>query len=157
MPLERILVVDDDASILRLLAIILRRERYSVDTAGGGKDALAKIELGQYNVIVLDLMMPDVSGLDVLRRLDTRFPQVKCVVILSAGSSLEIARCANPGNIATCDARPPNDMDFSCGFQSYCPSGTRSRIRRVCWSSCGMSPRASSEIVGISCELEGGR
>ena len=108
MPLKRILVVDDDASILRLLAIILRREHYDVDTAGGGEDALAKIERFQYNVIVLDLMMPEVSGFDVLRLVNARFPRVKCVVILSAGSSLEIARSTNPNVFAA--LRKPFDI-----------------------------------------------
>ena len=92
---KRILVVDDDGAILRLVAAILRRERYDVDTASGGRDALSKIELTHYDVIVLDLMMPEVSGLDVLRSLHARLPQLKCVVILSAAASLEIASSIN--------------------------------------------------------------
>ena len=87
----RILVVDDDGSILRLVATILRRELYDVDMASSGRDALAKIELTPYDVIVLDLMMPHVSGFDVLRSLQVRLPQVKCVVIMSAASSFESA------------------------------------------------------------------
>ena len=94
------MVVDDDASILRLVATILRRERYHVDTAGGGKEALSKIELTQYDVIVLDLMMPEISGLDVLRILDVRVPQIKCVVLLSAASPLEIASKLTPSVFA---------------------------------------------------------
>jgi DNA-binding NtrC family response regulator len=100
VPSKRILVVDDDKSILRLVATILRRERYAVDTAGGGKEALAKIELTQYDVIVLDLMMPEVSGLDVLSRLDLRDPQIKCVVLLSAASPLNIASKMTPSVFA---------------------------------------------------------
>lgn len=97
---KRILVVDDDASILRLISTILKREHYDVDTAGGGKNALSKIELTPYDVIVLDLMMPEVSGLDVLKALHVRLPQVKCVVILSAASSFEIAHSSNPNVFA---------------------------------------------------------
>jgi DNA-binding NtrC family response regulator len=92
MPPNRVLVVDDDASILRLVATILRRESYDVDTASGGRDALAKIALTPYDVIVLDLMMPDVPGLEVLRSLHARVPHVRRVVVMSAGSALEIAR-----------------------------------------------------------------
>jgi DNA-binding NtrC family response regulator len=86
----QILVVDDDPSILRLIATILRREKYQVDTACGGREGLAKIEASSYDVIVLDLMMPEVSGLDVLAVLETRVPKVKRVVILSAASSLAV-------------------------------------------------------------------
>jgi CheY-like chemotaxis protein len=100
VPSKRILVVDDDGAILRLVAAILKRELYDVDTASGGKEALAKIELTRYDVVVLDLMMPEVSGLDVLRRLAVRLPQIKCVVLLSAASPLDIASRINPNVFA---------------------------------------------------------
>jgi len=95
MPPKRILVVDDDNAILRLLLALFRRENYKVDTAAGGKDALSKIARTLYDVIVLDLMMPEVSGLDVLRSLEARIPHVKCVVILSAASSFDVATSIN--------------------------------------------------------------
>lgn len=91
MPPNRILVVDDDPSILRLVATVLRREHYDVDTATGGSVALSLIELTRYDVVVLDLTMPEVSGFDVLKRLAARDPQVKCVVIMSAASRFNIA------------------------------------------------------------------
>ena len=100
MPLRRILVVDDDRTILRLLAAIFKRENYDVDTAIGGKEALSKIALTPYDVIVLDLMMPEVSGLDVLSVLRVRIPNVKCVVILSAASSFELTTSINPNVFA---------------------------------------------------------
>jgi len=110
VPSTRILVVDDDAAILRLVSTILRRERYHVDTASGGKEALSKIELTQYDVVVLDLMMPEVSGLDVLRRLNVRFPEIKCVVLMSAASPLEIARLITP-NVFAALRKPFDDID----------------------------------------------
>jgi len=108
MPSERILVVDDDPAILSLLAVLLRRERYEVDTASGGRDALSKIELTRYDVVVLDLMMPEVSGLDVLRRLHVRDPQIKCVVLVSAGSDFEVAHSITPNVFAS--LRKPFDI-----------------------------------------------
>jgi CheY-like chemotaxis protein len=110
VPSKQILVVDDDAVILRLVSSILRRERYHVDTASGGKEALSKIELAQYDVVVLDLMMPEVSGVDVLRRLDVRFPQTKCVVLMSAASPQEIARVMTP-NVFAALRKPFDDID----------------------------------------------
>ena len=95
MSAKRILAVDDDGAILRLVATILRREQYQVDTASGGREALTKIAEVTYDVVVLDLMMPDVSGIDVLAVLAIRVPKVKCVVILSAASSLEVADSLN--------------------------------------------------------------
>ena len=109
MPPSRILVVDDDASINRLVATVLRREHYEVDTAVGGMDALSKIELTQYDVVVLDLMMPVVSGLDVLRELAIRDPQIKCVVIMSAASRPELAKSITPNVFAA--LRKPFDIN----------------------------------------------
>jgi len=100
MPSKRILVVDDDEAIRHLVEAVLKREHYDVDTAEGGRDAISKIELTQYDVIVLDLMMPGVSGLDVLKRLPIRDPQIKWVVIMSAASTLSIAESTTPNVFA---------------------------------------------------------
>jgi DNA-binding NtrC family response regulator len=101
MPPKRILVVEDDVSILRLVATVLRRENYDVDTASGGKDAISKIEqLTRYNVVVLDLMMAAVSGLDVLKKVAVRYPQIKCVVIMSAASSRVVTNSITPNVFA---------------------------------------------------------
>jgi DNA-binding NtrC family response regulator len=98
---KRILVVDDDRSILRLVATILRRELYQVDTANSGNEALSRIELTLYDVIVLDLMMPEVSGFDVLKAIHLRVPETPCVVVMSAASSFDIANAINPNVFAT--------------------------------------------------------
>jgi two-component system, OmpR family, alkaline phosphatase synthesis response regulator PhoP len=108
MPSNRILVVDDDSAIRRLVATILRREHYEVDTARGGGEALSMIELTHYDVVVLDLMMPEVSGRDVLNRLALRDPQIKCVVIMSAASRFYVASAITPNVYAT--VSKPFDM-----------------------------------------------
>lgn len=109
MPSKRILVVDDDAAILRLVTTVLRREHYDVDSANGGRKALSKIELTQYDVVVLDLMMPDVSGLDVLKGLAVRHPQIQCVVIMSAASHFDLANSVTPNVFAA--LRKPFDIE----------------------------------------------
>ena len=63
----RILVVDDEPSILRVVAANLRARGYEALTAASGKDALTVIETQQPDCIVLDLGLPDVGGLEVLR------------------------------------------------------------------------------------------
>jgi two-component system KDP operon response regulator KdpE len=79
---DRVLVVDDEPSILRVVAANLRARGYEALIAASGKDALTVIETQQPDCIVLDLGLPDVSGLEVLRHLRawTRTP----VVILTA-------------------------------------------------------------------------
>lgn len=66
-----VLVVDDEEDIIRLLRYNLEKEGYSVDTAANGIDALKRAEEKDYDLIVLDIMMPGVDGYDVCRKLRT--------------------------------------------------------------------------------------
>jgi DNA-binding NtrC family response regulator len=118
MSSHRILVVDDDSAIRRLVATVLRREDYEVDTADGGRQALAMIELVEYDVVLLDLMMPDLSGRDVLELLALREPQLKCVVIMSAASKSHIANSMTPNVYAA--VSKPFDMKALIGAVSGC-------------------------------------
>ncbi len=63
----RVLVADDDSSIRILVATYLRRQGFQSLEACNGREALAEMRAGHADVVVLDLMMPEVSGLDVLR------------------------------------------------------------------------------------------
>jgi DNA-binding response OmpR family regulator len=68
---KRILCVDDDTGILRALRRILERKGYSVAACVNGKDALAEISAEEFDLIILDLMMPGMDGhelLGVIRR-----------------------------------------------------------------------------------------
>jgi two-component system KDP operon response regulator KdpE len=79
---DRVLVVDDEPSILRVVAANLRARGYEALTAATGEDALTVVEAQQPDCIVLDLGLPDVGGLEVLRRLRAR--STTPVVILTA-------------------------------------------------------------------------
>jgi DNA-binding response OmpR family regulator len=77
------LVLDDDAKIARFVAQVLREEGYAVDLCSTGVDALRLAELGGYELIVLDWMVPDVDGLSVCRELRRR-GVVTPILMLSA-------------------------------------------------------------------------
>ena len=63
----RILVVDDDVQIRRVLRVTLRAARYEVDTASSGEEALAMMKDQQYHLVLLDLSMPGEDGLELCR------------------------------------------------------------------------------------------
>ncbi|HFK1549997.1 response regulator transcription factor [Bacillus albus] len=65
----RILIADDDQEIRNLLKIYLERELYMVDTAINGDEALQLFNQNNYNLVILDLMMPKVDGIEVCRKL----------------------------------------------------------------------------------------
>jgi chemosensory pili system protein ChpA (sensor histidine kinase/response regulator) len=69
---QQILVVDDDDAIRALLQTVLRRRGFRVDAARNGVDALEQLAARAYALVVLDLMMPRMSGYDVLDHLSER-------------------------------------------------------------------------------------
>ena len=77
-----VLTVDDDPAILRTLSINLRARGYEVETAGDGRSALQIVDERMPDVVILDLGLPDLDGVTVLKRLRT-YAQVP-VVVLSA-------------------------------------------------------------------------
>jgi DNA-binding response OmpR family regulator len=82
---SRILVADDDASVLDTIAYALGREGFEVDAVEDGEAALAAAQSSQYDLLILNVMMPKLSGTDVLRELqhETGTP----IVLLSARDS----------------------------------------------------------------------
>lgn len=84
---KRILVVDDDEAIRALLLTVLRRRGFPVDVARNGAEALERLACCHYAVMLLDLMMPILSGWDVLQRL-TELPREErpTIIVLTAGT-----------------------------------------------------------------------
>ena len=84
---KRILVVDDDEAIRALMLTIFRRRGIAVDTARNGAEALERLQHCRYAVMLLDLMMPVLSGWEVLERMATHDPASRPVIIvLTAGN-----------------------------------------------------------------------
>ena len=72
LSVKRILVVDDDPHVREILIQRLRGRRYKADGATSGTEAIAKIDRDDYDVVLLDLIMPGMSGSEVARELDSR-------------------------------------------------------------------------------------
>ncbi|HJQ41318.1 MAG TPA: response regulator [Thermoanaerobaculia bacterium] len=82
----RILIVDDDDAIRALLLTVLRRRGLQADAARHGIEALDKLGLHNYEVMLLDLMMPHMSGYEVLDHLAAQPPESRpLVLVLTAG------------------------------------------------------------------------
>src|SRR3989344_5115083 len=77
MEKKRILLVEDDQFTRELYEEVLKDAGFEVDTAVDGIDGLSKIKTGGYDLILLDVMMPKMDGLDVLRSLMNEPPKVK--------------------------------------------------------------------------------
>ena len=66
---KNILIIDDDESITRLIGIMLVRAGYEISTASNGQQGLEKVFEEHPDLVILDMMMPDMTGADVCRRI----------------------------------------------------------------------------------------
>jgi two-component system, OmpR family, response regulator len=83
-----VLVVDDEAVLAEMVSMALRYEGWNIATAGDGAAALESARSQRPDVVVLDVMLPDMSGLDVLRKLREENPQLP-VLLLTAKDAVE--------------------------------------------------------------------
>lgn len=77
---DRILVVDDDANILRGFKGALEKAGYNVETAETGKDALKKIKKTKFSVYLVDVKLPDMDGTELLLKIPNNLKTVKIVI-----------------------------------------------------------------------------
>lgn len=82
----RILVVDDEENIRQVLSGILEDEGYEVDTAADGLEGAEKGESGIYDLLLLDVWLPGLGGLEVLERVKKKLPELEVVVISGHGN-----------------------------------------------------------------------
>jgi len=92
----RVLVVDDEPDIRDLVCRILERGPYAFDEAENGIQGLEKIAQADYAAVLLDLMMPGLGGLDVLRILAERNPAVLERVIVMTGATDDLVKQVDP-------------------------------------------------------------
>jgi two-component system OmpR family response regulator len=83
-----VLVVDDEAVLAEMVSMALRYEGWNIATAGDGSSAIASARAQRPDVVVLDVMLPDMSGLDVLHKLREDNPQLP-VLLLTAKDAVE--------------------------------------------------------------------
>lgn len=85
----KLLLVDDEKDFIDTLAERLQLRGYHVLTASDGESALQIIENDPPHLVVLDLLMPGISGLDVLQQLKARAPQLPVILLTGRGSAAE--------------------------------------------------------------------
>jgi DNA-binding NtrC family response regulator len=93
MPKGSILVVDDESEIREGLELLLKSEGYGVSSVGTGESGLAKLEEQPYDLLLLDVSLPDRNGLDLLKEIHRRDPRLS-VVLITAYGSIDMARTA---------------------------------------------------------------
>jgi adenylate cyclase len=95
----RILVVDDNPGNRDMLSRRLVREGYSVDTAANGREALEKLDAGGFDLVLLDIVMPELDGFAVLQRIraEQRWKEVAVIMISALDEIRSVVRCIEMG------------------------------------------------------------
>jgi CheY-like chemotaxis protein len=98
MPLK-ILIVDDEPHMVRLASYILEKAGYEVHQANSGHEALARLEAEVADLVLCDIMMPDMDGFEVVRaiRADPRWQHLPVVMLTSLGQESDLSRAKEAG------------------------------------------------------------
>ncbi len=88
--MEKILVVEDDSFFREVFSDLLREEGYQVATASSGEQALSMVAGGDYHVVITDLVLQDINGLDVLSRVKDQDPSID-VILVTGHANMETA------------------------------------------------------------------
>ena len=88
--MTKILIVDDEKSIRKTLREILEYEKYQVEEAKDGMDCLAKFKRGKFDVVILDIKMPNLDGMETLERLQHMSPETP-IIMISGHANIDTA------------------------------------------------------------------
>ncbi len=86
---KRILIVDDDEMVLMALNELLKPEGYEVDSVGSARDALNKINENRYDLLMLDIIMPEINGLELCKKIRAREDYRETPIVFLTAKSRE--------------------------------------------------------------------
>jgi two-component system, OmpR family, response regulator CpxR len=141
LAMERVLVVDDDAELCQLVTRYLAREGFEISWALTGATGVERALTGDYSLIMLDVMMPDTDGFDVLRRI-RQHSRAPVLMLTARGDTHDRVRGLETG----ADDYLPKPFD---------PAELVARIRAILRRSAPQGPAAAAIAVG-DIEIDGG-
>jgi len=121
---RNVLVVDDDNAMRGLFSTLLTKKGFDVDTAQDGRTAFDQLRRNTYNVILLDLMMPDVSGFELLDRMERDSPTLLPRVIVMTGAGQRVVEGLKTQRIWGL-IRKPFDIDHLVTSAIACADGRK--------------------------------
>ncbi len=138
--MERLLVIDDDAELCQLVTRFLSREGFAIRWALGGSAGVELAQAGEYSLIILDVMLPDIDGFEVLRRIRQQ-SRIPMLMLTARGDTRDRVRGLEMG----ADDYLPKPFD---------PAELVARIRAILRRS---SPQAAAVAVTVGdIELDSG-
>lgn len=134
---KKILLIDDDAEFLELLEIFLAQEGFDVSSVQSGKDAMAKVEALRPDLCILDIMMPDLNGMDLLKWLSQHHSDIPVIMLTAKSDAIDKVLALELGadDFVT---KPPNTHELSARIKAV--------LRRI---ESGSTPTSPSREGGM--------
>jgi len=85
-----ILIIDDDPAVSRTLSLILTRAGYQVSTAAGGRKGFELLAGGGFDLVLTDIIMPELDGIEAIRRIRNDYPDLR-IIAMSGGGQIDKA------------------------------------------------------------------
>jgi DNA-binding NtrC family response regulator len=148
----RVMLAEDRSSLRQALSETLRRAGFEVSEAADGRAAMELVEAGGYDLALLDLKMPVMSGLDLLKASRTRWPLTPAI-LLTAYGSVEVAVEAMKVGAADFLPKPVDPEHLLAVVRRTLEAGRDTRLKEVLATDLSRSP-AFQEIVGESPALK---
>jgi DNA-binding NtrC family response regulator len=111
MSRPRIMVIDDESVIGKMIKLHFDQEGYDVETFLRAEPALSRIKEEKFDVVITDLKMKGIDGMEVLREIKTQFPETK-VIMITAFASLDAAVEASRGKVDDFFSKPVKIKDL---------------------------------------------
>jgi len=126
---RRILVVDDEPSITETMAVIFSKHGYAVKTAGSAEEAIETIAAWEPDIAILDVMLPQMNGIDLAMVLRANRPNCRLVLFSGhAGTQALMEEAAKRGNMFEILAKPVHPLfmlDYVSGLLADMPKGSQ--------------------------------
>lgn len=108
MEKKRILIVDDEEAVRTLLAEVLKPHDYKIDVVENGVEAISHIDRRSYDLIITDYMMPKMDGLELTRRIRSKYPSTPILVVTGNGPIHDLLK----SGATACIMKPFNILEL---------------------------------------------
>src|SRR5262245_61300814 len=152
-PRGRVLVVDDERSLLEVLAAMLVEAGWQVDTATNGRDALVLVDAQRYEVVLSDIDMPGINGVQLLREIRARDLDVP-VLLITGHPRVETAVEALEHGALRYLQKPLRERDLLTAVEDASRLHRMARLKREALAAVGLEGRLPSDRAGLEARFD---
>jgi DNA-binding response OmpR family regulator len=110
--MSHILVIDDEADIRFILETFFRKAGHTIDTAGDGKAGMHLVELNHYDLVITDIVMPEMDGLEVIASMKRKYPNIRIIVMTGGTNNIDKELLLTTANLMRADKVVAKPLDL---------------------------------------------